>query len=347
MLLLLSALTVLMGALGCVVAAAMTVHRVVVRMSERRRAAAERRMRPVAFAVLDGGQPPARAALADRDLEALAGLLARYGRTLDGDARARIGTFFRVAGLVDREARAVARGRRWRRVLAAHTLGDTACRDAVLPLCHALAHDPERSVRTAAAISLGRLGAVEAVGDLAFALTYARVPEVAAGQALALLGTAAVPSLRFLTRHDDAALRATACELLGWVGGPTDQDALLPCLRDPAAEVRARAARALGRIGAGQAAHELEVALRDRIPFVRTAAAHALATLGTPTAIFSLVRQAQRDSFWPATAAARALERIAPDVVAELAARGGAGIHIGESADRLALTAAARGRRAA
>jgi HEAT repeat protein len=334
MLAVLAAVTAIFSLLGLLLAVTLTVHRIAFDVRARRRAAAEERMRPVAFSIL-GGDPPPAAAPPAADLEALASLLSRYGALLQGDARTRVGEYFRSSGLVAREARALSSRRTWRRVVAAQTLGVTACAEAVPALRAALVGDPDRRVRAAAAQSLGQLGAAEAVQELAEALTFHRVPLRVAASALHSLGPSAVPALRALTRHDEGALRATACELLGLVGSPADQDVLQPRLGDPAAEVRSKAVGALGRLGAAPAIRELEAMLGDRIPFVRTAAGHALGQLRAREATAALVRQARDDSFWPAAAAAAALGHIAPDAV--LALRGGGGEHLVEAADLIGL----------
>jgi HEAT repeat protein len=170
------------------------------------------------------------------------------------------------------------------------------------------------------------------------ALAREEIPHGTAGHALLELGAAAVPALRDLAADDDAGLRAAAVELLGVVGSPVDAELLVERLRDSSAEVRARAARALGRLAAAEAAEAVRGALADRIPFVRAAGATATGEIGDRASAGILLEVAARDSFDPAQAAARALARLDPELLAD-AARAGRGPHVAEFADRVAARA--------
>jgi HEAT repeat protein len=199
--------------------------------------------------------------------------------------------------------------------------------------------DRDGEVRAAAATALGRLGTAEAATPLLVALTDGTVPRSVGGQALLALGDAGLDSVRALTGAEDVALRATAIDALGWIGGAADGPRLAGRLRDPAADVRARACAALGRLGAEEGAAALRAALGDRIPFVRAAAATALGRLADHDAIAALAAQAHGDEHAPAAAAATALARIAPAAVGVAAAAPGAGPHLREAADLLELAA--------
>lgn len=292
----------------------------------------EERLRPLALALVDGEDLDA-AALGRRSGRVLAGLIARYARWLDGDARTQIAAFFERTGGVAEEMRALRDRRAWRRATAAYTLGDMSSPTAVPGLLEAL-DDQERDVRAAAARSLGRLGAVEAVEPLVYGLAAGRVPRAVAGSALLATGSAALPALRELERRAEPEVRALAVELVGLLGDASDAALLVERLRDSSAETRAKAARALGRLGAREGASALREALRDRIPFVRACAAHALGDIGDRSAVPDLLRIAREDRYDPAHAAATALARIDPD---GLRREAGAAPHLVEAADILAL----------
>ena len=310
----------------CVVA----VRRVQVARDERRRAEAEERLRPLALALIDGERP--NEPLSRRDTRALAALLARYSRQLRGAAGGPLSTFFEEQGAVADACAALVERRPWRRATAAYELGDFGSVTAVPALLRAL-DDPERDVRAAAARSLGRLGAAEAVEPLVYGLAARRVPRAVAAHALLSIGPAALPALRELEARAESEVRAVAVELVGLLGDASDAPLLVERLHDASAEVRAKAARALGRIGAEEAAEEVRAALSDRIPFVRAAAANALGAFADRADVEALLVAARDTRFEAAQAAARAAARVDRAAVREAAERGDAGPHVAEAAD--------------
>jgi HEAT repeat protein len=197
--------------------------------------------------------------------------------------------------------------------------------------------DGKRPVRAAAARSLGRLGIVDAVLPLVEALVSGRVPHGVAGQALVELGPAAVPELRRIAEHPDAAIRAAAVTLIGLVGDSRDARLAVRALEDPSADVRRAAAETLSRIGGATAEAPLRATLSDRIHFVRAAAATALGALRSDSAVPQLLEVARTDRFRPARAAAQAIALIAPRELAAAAAEPEAGPHLHEAADLGAL----------
>lgn len=305
--------------------------RVTLARSERVREAAVQRLLPLALELVEGErQRPPKLSRADQVV--LASVLGRYARVLKGTARDNIGTYFRGSSALRHELAALGSRRGWRRATAAYVLGDMASSTAVPALVDALG-DGSREVRTAAARSLGRLQAVEAVEPIVHAFAAKTVPRSVAGQALLELGEPALPGLAGLLATGDAATRAVAAELVGLLGGAGQSTDLEARLHDPAAEVRARAARALGRVGASSAAAALRNALDDRVPFVRVAAAGALGELRDREAVPRLLELARGEGFDEAHAAARALLAIDPALVRREAARVGAGPHLHEAAD--------------
>jgi len=305
--------------------------RVTLARAERRRLGAEERLRPLALALVDGGSVPLPP-LTAHDSRALAVVLARYARQVNGAALAYIGDFFEGHGHVARELSRLEDRRAWRRASAAHALGGMASERAIPVLLKALA-DPDRDVAAAAARSLGRLRALEAVEPLVYALVDGRLPRAVSAQGLLSIGPEAVPRLRDLLAEAPAQVAAFAVDLIGLLGDATNAPELTVLLRDTSAEVRAHAARALGRLGAEEAADELRRALDDRIPFVRVNAAHALGAIGDVSAAPALARQARMDGFDPAEAAARALVRVSPQVLEAVAAEPGNWPHLDQAVD--------------
>jgi HEAT repeat protein len=103
--------------------------------------------------------------------------------------------------------------------------------------------------------------------------------------------------------------------------------------------VRERAALARGRLGAAEGYDSLEAALVDRAPRVRAAAAEALGLIGNARAFPVLLGIARSHAFEPARAAARALARLAPDLLQEAAREPGSGPFVREAAKTAAIKA--------
>ena len=291
----------------------------------RRRAGLEARVTPLALALVDGERPDD---LDTRTQLALADVLERYSRLVRGAARDNIAAYFAESSAYRHATRDLSARQAWRRTAAAFALGDMAVARAAPDLLRAL-HDRDREVRAAAARSLGRLRAVDAVEELTEALATASVPHLVAARALLEIGEPALAPLLGLLARPDAVLRATAATLVGLLGSAQDAPVLIEQLSDPSAEVREQAAIALGRIGSESATAALIAALNDRIGFVRAAAADALGAVGDQEALPVLLDSARSDSFQPAHAAAYAV--LALDQAA--AARTGGSIHLDEVAD--------------
>jgi HEAT repeat protein len=310
---------------------ALAVRRYTLHVRDRRRAEAERRVRPLAIALIedDAAEPPD---LSAADSAVLADVLGNYSRKLSGESDARIGAYFRGSAALG-EALADLRSRRaWRRAEAAYRLGDMRCPEVAPQLSVAL-EDRRRDVRGAAARSLGRLEVVESAQPIIEQLVSGRLPHGVAGEALVELGRPVVPELRRIAEHPEPGVRATALTVLGLVGDPRDSDLALRALRDASADVRETAAIALGRIGAADAEVELTASLDDRVRTVRAAAATSLGQLDARSALPKLLELARTDVFRPARAAARAVGRIDPQALLTAAAEPEAGQYLHEAAD--------------
>jgi HEAT repeats len=265
-----------------------------------------------------------------------AGLLANYARQLRGASRQRIIAYFETSGAIGEQTTRLHSRRAWRRATAAFALGDMGSIRAVPDLLRAL-DDRARDPRMAAARSLGRIGAIEAIGALVAAGVNGRVPSDVANLALLDIGPTAVPQLLELAKHAEPNVRSSAVALIGLLGSASDAEPILDQLTDPAAAVRVATAGALGRLGAAEARDALMVALDDRVPSVRVAAARALGGIGGRQATAALLPVARSDTFEAARAAAEALARIDPTLVIQAAAHPGAGPHLVEAADRASL----------
>lgn len=294
------------------------------------------RMRPLALAVVEDEEAPDVSGLTRGEVDALATLIARYGRQLRGDARERLSAFFLNAGLVDRERRELRARNAWRRATAAFALGDMAAMSAVPDLLVAL-DDRDRAVRMAAARSLGLIGASEAADPIVESVTAARIPWLVGGQALLDIGPTAAPALRAAADDVASPARARAIELLGFVGDAADARSVLDALASESPDIRERGARAIGRLGARDAVVSLRRLLDDPVPAVAAAAASSLAALGDRAAVPDLVRLARDGAFEAARAAAAAAVAIDPRAVDEAARLPGAGAFLGEAADLAAL----------
>ena len=294
------------------------------------------RLRPLAIAFVESDEPQTPPELRGLEAEIFANLLGTYARLLRGAAWERIAAYFEATGGVDEQLGRLHSRRAWRRATAAFTLGDMCSSRAAPDLLVAL-DDPAREVRMAAARSLGRLGAVEAIEPLVAAAHAGRVPRDVSALALLDLGPPALPRLVALSRNVEPAIRADAIELIGLLGEAGDEKSLLGHLTDPSAAVRAATATALGRLGAAEARDALVRALGDRVPEVRAAAAGALGRIGGRRAADALVPVARADAFEPARAAAQALARIDPGRVVQAASEPDAGPHLREAADLVLL----------
>lgn len=313
----------------------LTIRRIILNRRGRRYAGAVRRVRPIAILMIEG-ENQERPELSPDDQAVLADILGRYSRQITGGAEERVAEYFRGSAALAQALRELRSRRAWKRAAAAYRLGDMGCDEAGPPLLAALG-DGNRTVRAAAARSLGRLKVVDAAKPLVEALVSGQVPNGVAGEALVGLCPAALPELRAIAEHPRHQLRATAIALLGLVGGSADQSLVVRSLQDPSAEVRAAAAETLTRIGGPPAESALRSTLDDRIPFVRAGAAAALGAIGSREALPRLLEMARADGFRPARAAAQAVARISPKVLAEAAEEPEAGPHLHEAADLSAL----------
>lgn len=300
--------TLVMVSFNLLLTVAVMVNRFLVTIVERRRIEELARVRPHLLAWIDGDDLDLR--LEDR--RALTDLVVRYGRVMHGDARIRLAKLSQELGIGSAVSEDLGSRRGWKRAAAAFRLGDLGAEtadDLVVALT-----DPDRRVRNAAARSLGRLQAAEAVEALVLALAGGSIARAVAGQALLDIGSAAAPRLEGLLGSHDPGVRAAAVELLGRlaVSSPATLNATVT---DESPAVRVAAARAFARMGTRSAEAFLVGLLEDPVAFVRAAAATAIAELGLREQVPRLLEMAQGDDHLPASAAAAALGVLQPDVL--------------------------------
>ena len=117
------AIAISLVAVAFILLVALAVRRVALARRDRRRLEAERRVRPLAIALIEDEEADLPA-LSAYDQQALADVLARYSRKLSGEAGTRIGAYFRTSAAL-RAARGELGSRNaWRRAQAAYRLGD-------------------------------------------------------------------------------------------------------------------------------------------------------------------------------------------------------------------------------
>jgi HEAT repeat protein len=164
-------------------------------------------------------------------------------------------------------------------------------------------------VRATSARALGRSGDQEAASDLIAACGDGVPPGVAA-QALLDLGQQAMPWLVSGVAARHAAVRETACRVIGLAGADGDAEVVSALERaataDDAVAVRVAACDALGRVGGREAALAVVGATGDSEAAVRRAACDAATRLAAPELAGAVVRALDDRSAEVRRAAARA-----------------------------------------
>lgn len=225
-------------------------------LRDRRRAALVAEVRPRVMAALENEQAGAAEFRGRRGsvAESIAIALLPNLRGADRDALARI---LAASGVIARARVGLVSCRPARRQRAAELLGAAGDALAVPALVAALA-DRDEDVRMAAARSLGRIGAPDAVVPLLDALDDRQVPANTISMSLLRIGAAGSPGL-------------------------------VPALESPTARTRSVAAELAGSFGLGEVRPKLEAMLDDSDETVRQSAARALGRLGVPSSTGTLI----------------------------------------------------------
>lgn len=232
-------------------------------------------------------------------------------RNLSGDAKDRLRTAARHAGLVD-SAREDCKSRNWKhRLKGARLLTNLDERDdsvrgllrdphldvraqaaewaaiqptpAVIEEMLTLLGDPDTEFRFAVQDALLRMGR-EVVDPLAKYLDKSDGSAAELGLELA----AAIAEPRFLesgllhSRNEDPTIRAAAARLLASIGTDESKNRLMEALHDPDPGVRAASASGLGKMRHWPAAVQLSTMLADPEWSVRRASAMSLRKIGGP-----------------------------------------------------------------
>lgn len=230
--------------------------------------------------------------MAHNDTEAITALtLDRLDSTTDPIETAKLLTFLRGAGLLDRIGLDARRLRGWRREVALVRLGRTRAPEAV-PLLVAALDDSRPATQLAAVRGLARTGLPTAA--------EAMLERVVTGE-LAIEATSLLNALMICTRSNPRVLlpylyvaKGPAREVLARVMAETASlelgDDLLILAHDPSPEVRASVARALARAEFGFAFAALDTLSADEEWFVRLRAITSLGRFRNSRALPALLR---------------------------------------------------------
>ncbi len=170
--------------------------------------------------------------------------------------------------------------------------------------------EQEPSVQVAAVVALGRLG-VGATAPTLMKCVHSQWPHVRAASAFALGAVDQWASLEFLARDRAPLVRECAAEALRSTGRPQSEDLLRELAGDSIPCVRSRAVGILERIAV--VPDDYKRALSDEAASVRVAAAEALGRRGDPKALPALLGAIHDTDEVAASAAIRAVGRIAKD----------------------------------
>jgi HEAT repeat protein len=280
----------------------LTGRRIAVARGDRRRERLLERYRDsvLEFVGMDDEHPPdeLRDLRTTEQREAVSTLLAQYTSEVKGEPKRRVAEFadqqgYAAAAIADLRAL-----RAWRRGTAAKTLGDFAVPAAAGELADLLAGDRSAEVRVTSARALGRAGGAAAAAALVAACGRG-VPAGVAAQALLDIGPESMPWVLGSLSSPRAAVRETACRVIGLTGASGEWDVVPPleqaATSDESVPVRVAACESLGRVGGREAALALVGATSDGEADVRRAACDAAARLAAPE-LAGAVRRALDDS---------------------------------------------------
>jgi hypothetical protein len=264
----------------------------------------------VGFAVGATEEPPSapRGRLEHEVMHAELGRLAPH---VKGGARDRLTSLFASFGLINSARRDLRSHHSLRAIRAAELVGTMRAEDCV-PTLRAQLTSTDRHVRIACARALAELGEVDALSQIADAVSGDAGHENELGEILMGFGGRAESFLSARLRCGrTAGQRRVAAATLGEIHATAAVADLVTALTSPDDELAACSARALGQIGDRSAAGPLIALLEQpRCPIVLAAAADALRTLDDPTAAPALAGALGSNEWAVRDAAANALVRL-------------------------------------
>jgi HEAT repeat protein len=204
---------------------------------------------------------------------------------------ARVHSFLRGSGLLQRTIHEAEKTRGWRQRQAFIALGRMRAPEGVPALAEGL-RDSNIETRLAALRGLGYTGSPEAGKEILQWLGEGRftVPALPIENALINCCRERPQMLLPYLEAKDAPMREVLARVLGEVGTAALETDLIQIADDPHPELRASAARALGHAKPRIALPVLEKMTEDEVWFVRLRAAVALGELRTSKAIPALIR---------------------------------------------------------
>lgn len=285
---------------------------------ERRTQERQRRLRENLVAYLEGktDEEGLKAELLhDRDL--LVSAVEQLAEEVGSVERSKLEGLFQLFGmgrLLEKELEDLSRGNWPKRMRAATRLASMGgSREEVVPHLLAALEDDMLDVRLAAAHSLAKLKALDAVVPILRHLVLpARWPIQRVTEILCDMGDAVAPRLLDYLDDPDAqdAGKAAAIHTLGMRRATGAVAAVVRHLAHPDVEVRVQSAKALGEIGDMRAAPALQQAMHDPAWEVRAIAANALGALGDEAALPILTTSLADSAWWVRFNAAHALSQL-------------------------------------
>lgn len=250
----------------------------------------------------------------DRNL--MVGMIEQLAEEVGSAERSKLEGLFQLLGmgrLLEKELEDLSRGSWPKRMSAATHLAYMGSRPEVVPYLLAALEDDMLDVRLAAAHSLARLEALDAVVPILRHLVLpAQWPIQRVTEILDAMGDAVVPYLLGYLDDPDAqhAGKAAAISTLGMRRSTRAVAAVIRHLDHPDIEVRVQSAKALSEIGDAQAAPALQRAMHDPAWEVRAIAAKALGLLGDEAALPLLAASLADATWWVRFNAAHALSQL-------------------------------------
>ena len=253
-------------------------------------------------------------------------LLANISEKLGQEGRGRLHPIFEAFPFVQKELAALKGRQRNTRLQNAELLGYLTDDSAIPALLEAL-HDEFLDVRLAAAHSLARLGCVDAVRPILFALDApGDLPERRVAEALVQLGPRAIPPLLDVLNSPEASFSelAAAVRVCGMLRAESAAPRLVELLQHEAIDVRINCVRVLASFGNPAAIPPISHLADDPAWEVRNSVMRALGSMHSRDGIPILLRGLTDSAWWVRYSAAQSLYKLGTpglDALKDTAAR--------------------------